>query len=230
MKKAFWTILLILVFDQASKIWVKTNMFYNETIPVFGKWFLIHFIENPGMAFGMEFGGEVGKLLLSIFRIAAVIALFWGLNRSVKRHAPNGFIISLSLIIAGAIGNIIDSMFYGLIFSESTHVGTADFFPASGGYAGFMHGNVVDMLHFPLIEGRFPEWMPIWGGEPFMFFRPVFNVADSAITIGILMIILRQKHYLGHEDQQRSPREEPRENALSGEGSETSKASRNDPV
>lgn len=143
----------------------------------------------------MEFGGEYGKLALSIFRLLAVVGLTYGLWQLIRKKAPMGFVIALSLIIAGALGNIIDSAFYGLIFSESTYTDVATVFPAEGGYAGFLHGYVVDMLYFPLFEGTFPEGFPFWGGEPFVFFRPVFNIADSSISVGVALIILRQKSY-----------------------------------
>lgn len=195
MKKAFFTILLVLVIDQVSKIWVKTQMLYDESIPVFGHWFYIHFIENPGMAFGLEFGGDIGKLALSLFRIVAVVLIGFYLLKLIRKKVSGGLIISISLILAGAIGNIIDSALYGIIFSESSYFTPAVLFPEGGGYSSFLHGNVVDMLYFPLFEGRFPEWLPIWGDEHFLFFRPIFNIADSSITIGVFLILLNQKRF-----------------------------------
>jgi signal peptidase II len=190
-------ILLVLIFDQTLKIWVKTHMMLNEEFPVFENWFYIHFTENPGMAFGFEFGGKWGKLMLSLFRIVAVSGIGYYLFK-LPKTAPKGFKICIALVFAGAIGNIIDSAFYGLIFNDSlTQVATL--FPPEGGYASFLHGRVVDMLYFPLIEGFFPDWLPIWGGEYFMFFRPVFNIADSAITIGIISLILFQRKYFKEE-------------------------------
>ncbi len=187
---------LVLLLDQWLKIWVKLNMALQEEYAVAGEWFYIHFTENPGMAFGMEFGGEYGKLALSIFRLIAVTFIGWYLFR-LPKHAPMVTKVSLSLVFAGAMGNIIDSCFYGMIFSESGYVGhggqLAEMFPTGGGYAGFLHGRVVDMLYFPLFDGYFPDWFPIWGGEYFSFFRPVFNIADSAISVGIGLIILFQK-------------------------------------
>ncbi|RMG77847.1 MAG: lipoprotein signal peptidase [Bacteroidetes bacterium] len=185
---------LVLLIDQATKIWVKTHMRLGEEIPVFDHWFLIHFTENNGMAFGMEFGGNYGKVFLSIFRVVAVFGLGYYLYYLNRKKAPTGLIVSFSLILAGALGNIIDSLFYGIIFSDSFH-GIAQLFPENGGYAPFLHGKVVDMLYFPILKGTFPEWLPIWGGQEFLFFRPVFNIADSAITIGVAMILLFQKRY-----------------------------------
>ena len=170
-------------------------MLYDESIPVLGHWFYIHFIENPGMAFGLEFGGEIGKLALSLFRIVAVVLIAIYLYKLIQKKVSNGLIISISLILAGAIGNIIDSSFYGLLFSESSYFTPAQFLPEGGGYAGFLHGNVVDMLYFPLFEGSFPSWLPFWGGDHFLFFRPIFNIADSAITIGVFLILLNQKRF-----------------------------------
>jgi signal peptidase II len=199
LKKAILLILLILIVDQVFKIWVKTSMVLGENHPVFGNWFLIHFTENEGMAFGMKLGGNFGKLLLSLFRIIAVILLGWWLYRITRKKTSNGLIVCISLIIAGAIGNIIDSAFYGLIFSESTYMQTAVLFPPGGGYAGFLHGRVVDMLYFPIIETRYPDWFPVWGGEEFVFFRPVFNIADSSITTGVFILILFQKRFFRKE-------------------------------
>lgn len=170
-------------------------MVYDESITVFGDWFFIHFIENPGMAFGLEFGGDWGKLALSLFRIVAIVMIGIFLNKLIKKNAPSGLIISISLILAGAFGNIIDSAFYGIIFSESSYFETATMFPIDGGYSSFLHGKVVDMLYFPLFDGRFPEWLPIWGGDYFQFFRPIFNIADSAISIGVFIILLNQKRF-----------------------------------
>ncbi len=195
MKKSLITFFLVLLIDQVVKIWVKTQMLYDESISVFGDWFYIHFIENPGMAFGLEFGGDWGKLALSLFRIVAISMIAIFLAKLIKKKAPTGLIISISLILAGAVGNIIDSAIYGLIFSESSYFETATMFPAEGGYGTFLHGKVVDMLYFPLIEGRFPEWLPFWGGDHFLFFRPIFNIADSAISVGVGIILLNQKRF-----------------------------------
>lgn len=156
--------------------------------------FRIHFTENPGMAFGFVFPGIWGKLFLSIFRLIAVGIGAWYINRLIKRNAHWGLITACSLILAGAIGNMIDGAFYGLIFSSS-HGYVAQLFPKDGGYAGFLQGYVVDMIWLPIAHGFFPEWLPIWGGEYFEFFRPVFNIADSAITSGVVIILLFQKYF-----------------------------------
>ena len=191
-KKAISLIILILLIDQILKIWVKTHMVIGEDIPISGKWGMLHFIENNGMAFGMEMGGKPGKLILSIFRIIAIFAIAWFLNSIIKKNAYLGLILAVSAILAGAIGNIIDSAFYGLIFSESFHE-PAVMFPPDGGYSSFLHGRVVDMLYFPVINTRWPEWSPFRPGESLIFFRPVFNIADSAITCGVSAILLFQK-------------------------------------
>ena len=177
MKKPLIVIFLVLLLDQLSKVLVKTTMVIGESIPVLGKWFYIFFVENNGMAFGWEISGaNWGKLILIVFRIAAVVLLFWLLFKLVKKDVKFGPLLGISLIIAGAIGNIIDGMFYGIIF----------------GYAGFMQGCVVDMLYFPLFT--FPEWVPWLGGE--IFFSPVFNIADSAITVGIFYMIIFQWSFI----------------------------------
>jgi signal peptidase II len=175
-----------------------------QEIHVFGKWFIIHFVENNGMAFGFEFAGEYGKMFLSIFRIIAVGIMIWYLFRIARKEAPLGFIISLSLIIAGAFGNIIDSVFYGLLFDHS-YGQIASILPPNGGYAGFLHGKVVDMLYFPLINTRYPEWFPFWGGEDFIFFRPVFNIADSSITTGIFLVLIFYRKFFAETTGKEKP-------------------------
>lgn len=191
-------VFFIVIADQVLKFWIKTNMMLGEEIPVFGDWFIIHFVENNGMAFGFEFAGDYGKYFLSIFRIIAVIAILWYLAKLWKRNVPYGVIISVSLILAGAVGNIIDSAFYGLIYNES-YGQVASLFPESGGYAPFLKGKVVDMLYFPLIEGHYPSWFPIKAGEQFIFFRPVFNIADSAVSVGIISIIIFYRKFFDRE-------------------------------
>lgn len=166
-----------------------------EEIYVLGNWFIIHFTENPGMAFGMQIGGNYGKLLLSVFRIAAILGIIYYLYIVTRKKVSNGLIISLSLVLAGAIGNMIDSAFYGMIFSSSNYFEVAPLFPEGGGYAPFLHGRVVDMFYFPVIQGSYPAWIPVWGGSEFIFFRPVFNVADSSITIGVLLMVFFQKQF-----------------------------------
>ncbi len=170
-------------------------MVLGQSIRMAGDWFYISFIENNGMAFGMQFGGEYGKLALSLFRIIVVGIMTYYFFRELKaKKLHTGLEISFSLILAGAIGNIIDCMFYGLIFSDS-YVQTASLFPTGGGYGTFLHGLVVDMFYFPLIESTFPDWLPIWGGEHFIFFSPVFNLADASISIGVGLFIIFQKHF-----------------------------------
>ncbi len=184
----------VLLADQASKFWVKLNMYMNQQIHVFGDWFIIHFTENPGMAFGLEFGGFYGKLFLTLFRIVFVFFIVRFVLALIKDGAPKGGVIAVTLILAGAIGNIIDSVFYGVIFSESFHQ-VATLFPEGGGYAPWLHGRVVDMLYFPIIKGYLPDWVPFYGGDYFVFFRPIFNIADSAITVGVFIILLFYRRY-----------------------------------
>jgi len=196
---------LIILVDQSLKIWIKTNYSEGPVMHVLGqRWFRLHFIENPGMAWGWKFGNETGKMILTLFRLAAVIFGTWYLGRIVKQHYSRGFIICASLIYAGALGNLIDSMFYGLIFDKGLHydaaihdyvryAGVAHF--SSPGYASFLHGSVVDMLYFPIIHGHFPKWVPFAGGEDFEFFSPIFNIADASISIGVITLLLFQKRF-----------------------------------
>ncbi len=194
MKKALTVIFSVLLLDLFTKFYIKTHFFLGESYLVFGQsWFQINFIENNGMAFGMELAGEYGKIFLSIFRIILSGAIAWYLYTLIKKKASGFLIITISLIFTGAIGNIVDSTFFGLIFSESTYYDKAILFPPGGGYASFLHGRVVDMLYFPLIDTTWPEWFPFWGGKPLRFFEPVFNVADSSITIGVIILLIFQK-------------------------------------
>jgi signal peptidase II len=194
-------ILSVLIFDQALKFWVKLNFMYTESLRI-TDWFYLYFIENEGMAFGWSLGGEWGKLTLSLFRLLAVFLIGYYLVRLVKQKSHAGFITSISLIMAGAIGNILDSVFYGKLFSASTPQQLAVFMPEGGGYATWLHGRVVDMFYFPLYEGFIPPWVPIWGGEFLIFFRPIFNVADASITTGVFLIILFQKQFFKQPDKQ----------------------------
>jgi signal peptidase II len=191
-KKSVLFVFLILFFDQALKIWVKTHMQIGDEIHLLGDRGMIHFIENNGMAFGMEMGGKPGKLILSIFRIIAIFGIGWFLANLIKKDTNTALVLAVSAILAGAIGNILDSAFYGMIFSESYNQ-VAVMFPPGGGYSSFLHGKVVDMFYFPVINTTWPSWSPINAGESFIFFRPVFNLADSSITCGVISILLFQK-------------------------------------
>jgi len=167
-----------------------------------GNWFIIHFTENNGMAYGLQFaGGSYGKLALSLFRIFAVGFLVWYVVHLSKKKTAFGVLLSFSLILAGALGNILDSAFYGVIFSESTYFDVARLLPAEGGYSSFLHGKVVDMFYFPILEGNYPQWVPFWGGQSFIFFRPVFNVADSSITTGVLILLLFQQQFFHTQNE-----------------------------
>lgn len=212
MKKSqlFFLILFVLLADQALKIWVKTTYPTGEIVRVFGfDWFRIHFIENSGMAWGWQWGNETGKVILTLFRLAAVVGGTWYLLKFIREKYSKGFLICAGLIYAGAAGNLIDSMFYGMIFDKGLHyssvlneyVGYLGVAELSGkGYGSFMHGSVVDMLYFPIISGVLPEWIPVFGGQPFEFFSPIFNIADAAISVGVITLLLFQKRLLERSD------------------------------
>ncbi|MCF2658237.1 MAG: lipoprotein signal peptidase [Parabacteroides sp.] len=182
---AVCVIMLLLLLDQVLKIWIKTHLQLHESIEI-TPWFYLYFTENPGMAFGIE---VIGKLFLSLFRIVAVGFIGYYLYKLVKANQSFGFIACISMILAGAVGNIIDSVFYGVVFDHS-YGQVATFLPAEGGYDTWLHGKVVDMFYFPLIQTHFPDWFPLWGGEEFIFFRPIFNLADSAICVGVFLLLL----------------------------------------
>lgn len=209
-------ILLILVADQALKIWVKTSMPlsyhwdashqpltpYDRGIRLFGEkseWAQLYFVENEGMAWGWKFGGEFGKIALTLFRMIAVAFGVWYIRSILRKRQHPGFIVCVGLIFAGAFGNLIDSLFYGLIFEESTYTSVANIFPEKG-YAGFLHGKVVDMFYFPIIRTTYPTWFPFVGGEEFEFFSPVFNIADASISVGVIALLIFQNKFLGKED------------------------------
>ncbi len=195
---AIATIFLVLLIDQALKFYIKTNIHYGDGFNILGlEWARIHFVENDGMAFGISFGGVVGKYFLSVFRIVTVSILIYVLIKMIKEKESKGLIFFFSMIIAGAIGNIIDSLFYGIIFSESYYHGSvAVLFPPEGGYGSFLTGKVVDMLYFPIIDTTLPESFPIWGGQRFEFFKPVFNIADAAISVGVISILLFHRYII----------------------------------
>ena len=198
---SFVVIFLVLLFDQILKIWVKTSMTLNQEISVIGSWFNLLFVENNGMAFGWLGSGGWLKIALSLFRIVAIVVLFWILIRQAKKGTKFGVLLGLALITAGAMGNIIDSVFYGRIFSESTYTQIATLFPEGGGYAGWLHGRVVDMLYFPIIDvaRENASWLPEFFFGPdghFIFFRPIFNLADAAITIGVFYMLIFQWKWL----------------------------------
>ncbi|MER3497375.1 MAG: lipoprotein signal peptidase [Chitinophagaceae bacterium] len=207
-------IALIIIADQALKIWIKTNFPTGHVTNVLGSKFQLYFVENSGMAWGWKFGNETGKIVLTLFRLAAVIFGTWYLGRIVKQKHHKGFIICAGLIYAGALGNLIDSMFYGMIFDKGMHFdpsikefvtysGVASF--SSHGYSSFLHGSVVDMLYFPLVKSNFPQWMPLVGGKEFEFFSPIFNIADASISIGVILLLLFQKRFFRRHHQQHQP-------------------------
>jgi signal peptidase II len=200
-------ILLILIIDQAVKFYIKTHFYIGQEIKVLGmNWFKLHFVENEGMAWGWKMGGEWGKVALTLFRLVACIAGVFIIRDFIRKKYHPGFIYCSALIFAGALGNLIDSMFYGLIFNESDPYmqNVAQFLPKAGGYAGFLHGKVVDMLYFPIITNtHYPSWFPVWGGEEFEFFRPVFNIADASISVGVIAILIFQNQFFKKTEEQK---------------------------
>ncbi len=194
---ALLVIIFIIIIDQITKIWVKTNMALYDSIEI-AKWFKIYFVENNGMAFGIE---AIGKIFLSVFRIIAVVFIGIYLTKIIRKNYKTGFIICISMVLAGAFGNIIDSVFYGEIFSASYPGHVANFVPIGEGYSSWLHGKVVDMLYFPLIETTLPNWVPIWGGAEILFFRFIFNLADASISVGVALLLLFYRKTLSHSLQ-----------------------------
>jgi len=206
LRNVLFFIAALLIIDQILKIYIKTHFLLGEEVNVVGEWFRFNFIENEGMAFGLAWKGTTGKYFLSIFRIIAATAIFWYILKIIREKKPVLYIFSVALIFAGATGNIIDSMFYGLIFESSPFYGSgadaAALFPQDGGYTGFLQGKVVDMLYFPVVNGHFPSWFPFRAGEEFQFFRPIFNLADSYISIAVIMILIFQKRMFPKEKKE----------------------------
>lgn len=207
---AFLLVALVIIVDQILKFWIKTSYPYGKVMELAGQdWAQLYFIENPGMAWGMELGGDWGKMLLTLFRLAAVTFGSWYLFRIVKQKYSTGFIVCASLIYAGALGNLIDSMFYGMIFEESSYTNIAKAFPAGGGYGGFLHGKVVDMLYFPMVKSTFPGWLPFVGGKDYEFFSPIFNIADASISVGVITLLIFQKRFLHKKEHVVAVKENP---------------------
>lgn len=202
-------ILLVLFIDQTLKFWIKLNLSYGDGFPIFGlSWARIHFVENEGMAFGWSFGGSFGKLLLTLFRMFAAPAGIYLIYYLIRNNYHKGLIFSVALIVAGAFGNLIDSILYGVIFNHSFGQ-VATLFPPDGGYAPLLYGRVVDMFYFPLMDTTWPQWVPFVGGSALRFFEPIFNVADSAISIGVFIILIFQGIFLKEEKNQQTKTVEP---------------------
>ena len=204
-KRKYWVcfsiIAVILLVDQAVKLWIKTHLAIGDEISLIGDWCKIHFVENEGMAFGFSFGGTFGKLLLSLIRLAASVFIIILLNRLIKKNAGWVMLVSLSLIFVGAVGNLVDCCFYGICFSESTFEQVAVLFPEGGGYGKFLYGKVVDMFYFPLCEWTWPSWMPWLGGRHAEFFNAIFNVADAAICVGVTGLVIDQLFFAKSDDK-----------------------------
>ncbi|MDC0584143.1 lipoprotein signal peptidase [Bacteroidales bacterium] len=192
--KSILIVIAVLIIDQTSKIWIKTHMMLGQEYKIIGDWFIIHFTENDGMAFGWDIPGSWGKLILTLFRIIAVSGIGYYIHQLIKEKVSTGLVISMSLILAGAIGNIVDSVFYGIIFNDSYYQ-IATMFPEAGGYGKLFYGRVVDLFYFPIINTHYPQWFPFIGGNHLIFFRPVFNVADAAISVGVMIILFFQRSY-----------------------------------
>ena len=190
MKKSLIIVIAILLIDQIVKVWVKLNFTIGEEVDLIGYWCKFHFIENEGMAFGMSFGGVAGKYVLTFLRIIASVLIGWYLLKLIKKGGNKLAVYSFTLIFAGAVGNIIDSMFYGLLFSESTFFSVSQFLPEGGGYAPMFLGKVVDMFYFPIIDTTLPQWIPFFGGNDFRFFNAIFNISDVSITIGVVILLI----------------------------------------
>ena len=223
-KLAALIIALVIFIDQAVKIWVKTHFYYNEEVQI-TSWFMLHFIENNGMAFGMELGSKLLLTLLRIIASGAFIYYLWRLRNS--SDVPRGYIICIALITAGALGNVIDCIAYGLIFNNPMPPQVAQLFPPDGGYATIFNGRVVDMLYFPLCEWNWPQWMPMIGGDHFVFFQPIFNIADASLSVSVIVLILFYARHLAtvnptkgedeeteHEDMQQSDQDAPHDDDL----------------
>lgn len=207
MKKALGLIFGVLFLDQFIKIYIKTHLYLGESYRISGEWFYLHFVENPGMAFGLQLGGDYGKLLLSVFRLVAVAGIGFYLWKLFSKQVRPLLLVCVALIFAGALGNILDSIFYGKFFntSDAWDQNIAQFMPEAGGYAGWLHGQVVDMFYFPVFEGHWPEWMPDWSflpdaGSEILFFRPVFNIADASISVGVFLLIVFQRRLFGKQE------------------------------